>query len=738
MSALILKRLRQSELGWFRSVRDQKRESGKQRGLNIDATVLVQVFGNVPDDTLPLVAHYFNGEQMVEDRRPLRHQQKNWRLTGDAVRGRHFDDVRPDDILILLVEPREAAEGEPAWLVTWDHVSQSARATASLFEMCGRQLRGETSVLAEGSAAQHILRVARRRLRGFGAPATPHFTGDLHDEDWDQGLTWLLDRLDGSDLGALAESCSRDDVPQVLAILGDTFSAPGPVELAELVLRRFGPDLLADPKRRELIQQGASRKGGTAVAPERWHRGGEAAHAYVKALGLPTVFAGKEVERPKDFEDIGAFKTLGALHEYQEQLADGIRDVIAAGTWEKRRAIAWLPTGTGKTRVMVETLLMECLLDAPRNAILWIADRDELCEQAVETFRHVWMVRGEASRTVKRGVVPTLRVVRLWGSRDWQDLPDWPTVVVASVQTLAQRLEKELWRELLAILGERAAAVVFDEAHHLVAPSWGRVVEALGLSRTYNYLERNQTTAPPLFGLTATPARNSKDETEELSRRFRGRLLEPAPEWQSMAKFQKEGFLSYLKFEDIKTGYVLSLTEEETRLLSLWQQIPKSALKRAGTDAARTAEIVRDLETRLETLRSVLVFACSVEHAHTIADVLEHRGWQAAALDGTTSRAVRWQTIQRFRRGELQVLVNFDLLATGFDAPNVDAVAIARPVASKVLYAQMIGRGLRGPKNGGTSTCLLLDYRDDLRDLPDLEGLRVSFRDEYLKWAGVD
>lgn len=738
MPALLLKRLRQTDLGWFKSVRDQKRETGKQRGLNIDVSVLVKVFGQLPEDALPLVTRYFNGEGMIEDRRPLRHQQKNWRLTGDAVRGRHFDDVQPDDIVLLLVEPRETAAGEPAWLATWDHVSQRARTTASLYELCGRSLRGRSSVLVEDATAEHILRIARRRLRSFGAPATPHFTGDLQDLDWDRGLAWLMDRLTEAELRTLSESCAANDVPEVLALLGDTFTAPGPVELAELVLRRFGPDLLADPKRRALIAQAATRKGGAAEAPERWHRGGEAAHAFVHAIGLPPVFAGQEVERPQDFEDIGAFKTLGPLHAYQEQLADGIREVLAAGTWEKRRAIAWLPTGTGKTRVMVETLLMECVLDAPRNAILWIADRDELCEQAVETFRHVWMVRGEASRSVKRGVVPTLRVVRLWGSRHWQDLPDWPTVVVASVQTLAQRLEKESWRELLAILGERAAAVVFDEAHHLVAPSWGRVVEALGLSRTYNYLERNQTTAPPLFGLTATPARNSSDETEELSRRFRGRLLEPAPEWQSFARFQRDGFLSYLKFEDIKTGYTLDLTDEETKQLSLWQQIPKSALKRAGTDAARTAKIIRDVEGRLEHLRSVLVFACSVEHAHTIADVLERRGWQAAALDGTTSRAVRWQTIQRFRRGELQVLVNYDLLATGFDAPNVDAVAIARPVASRVLYAQMIGRGLRGPMNGGTRTCVLLDYRDELRNLPDLEGLRISFRDEYLRWAGSD
>lgn len=735
---LILKRLRQSELGWFRAVREQNRETGRQRGLNIDASVLAQIFGQLPEDALPLCTRYFDGERIVEDLRPLRHQQKNWRLTGDAVKGRHFETVRPDDIVLLLVQPREATTGEPAWLVIWDIVSQSDGLTASLFEMCRRQLGGASSVLVEHSRTEHILRIARRRLRSFGASTTPHFTGDLHDEDWDNALSWLTTHLTHEELTALAEGCAADDVPEVLAILGDQSTNLGSIELAEVILRRFGAGLLASVERREAFSIAAARKGIVATPPGRWHSGGEAAHAFVKALGLPAFFAGQEVERPRDFEDIGTFNELGPLHEYQDQIAVGIREVISAGTWEKRRAIAWLPTGTGKTRVMVETLLMACVLDPPRNCIVWIADRDELCEQAIESFRHVWMIRGQQSASVRHGVVPTLRVVRLWDGREWQDPPDWPTIIVASVQTLAQRLEKESWQELLAILGERAAAVVFDEAHHLVAPSWSRVVEALGLSRNQNYLGRNQTTAPPLFGLTATPARNSFDETEQLSRKFRGRLLEPSEEWQSFTRFQKEGFLSHLKVEDIPTGYAMELTESETRQLSLWQQIPASALKRAGTDAHRTAAIIRDLESRLGQLRSVLVFACSVAHAHTIADVLERRGWQAAALDGTTSRAVRWQTIQRFRRGELQILVNYDLLATGFDAPNVDAVALARPVGSKVLYAQMIGRGLRGPKNGGTERCLLLDYRDDLTQAPDLEAMRLSFRSDYLRWADFD
>jgi superfamily II DNA or RNA helicase len=60
------------------------------------------------------------------------------------------------------------------------------------------------------------------------------------------------------------------------------------------------------------------------------------------------------------------------------------------------------------------------------------------------------------------------------------------------------------------------------------------------------------------------------------------------------------------------------------------------------------------------------------------------------------------------------VLCNYGVLTTGFDAPRVRAVVIGRPTASRVLYEQMIGRGMRGPRFGGTDECLVIDLDDNL------------------------
>jgi superfamily II DNA or RNA helicase len=61
------------------------------------------------------------------------------------------------------------------------------------------------------------------------------------------------------------------------------------------------------------------------------------------------------------------------------------------------------------------------------------------------------------------------------------------------------------------------------------------------------------------------------------------------------------------------------------------------------------------------------------------------------------------------------VLCNCEVLATGFDAPRVTHVVMARPTVGQVMYEQMIGRGLRGKRFGGTKVCQILDCVDDYR-----------------------
>jgi superfamily II DNA or RNA helicase len=72
------------------------------------------------------------------------------------------------------------------------------------------------------------------------------------------------------------------------------------------------------------------------------------------------------------------------------------------------------------------------------------------------------------------------------------------------------------------------------------------------------------------------------------------------------------------------------------------------------------------------------------------------------------------------------------VLTTGFDAPKVTHVVMARPTVSQVLYEQMVGRGLRGARFGGTSECVIVDLEDNYRaDRPTL-GYQ-AFRELWLR-----
>ena len=106
----------------------------------------------------------------------------------------------------------------------------------------------------------------------------------------------------------------------------------------------------------------------------------------------------------------------------------------------------------------------------------------------------------------------------------------------------------------------------------------------------------------------------------------------------------------------------------------------------------------------------VLVFAATVAQAQLLSAILVARDVRSEVVTGTTSARVRDRAIRTFKSDNevSMVLVNFGVLTTGFDAPEASAAVIARPTKSLVLYSQMVGRAIRGPKAGGTEACEIL------------------------------
>ncbi len=160
---LVAKRVRQSELGWFEACRRAGRETGRQRALNIDADIITKLFRPGPTiDLIEVGERWWNGERIVEGERPIRLQQKNWRLAGSVVEGERFEVVEPDDIVLLHFE-REAGTG--VWSLTWDLLSQNDSKTASIFQTASAALGEESCVLVPEDVRMRLLLAARRKLQ---------------------------------------------------------------------------------------------------------------------------------------------------------------------------------------------------------------------------------------------------------------------------------------------------------------------------------------------------------------------------------------------------------------------------------------------------------------------------------------------------------------------------------------------------------------------------------------------
>lgn len=491
----------------------------------------------------------------------------------------------------------------------------------------------------------------------------------------------------------------------------------GAQELAEFLVDLYGTDLLAQSEVREQLclardretllalaeaagveASGSRRTVARRIAQRKWYAGRHWARYFAASFGFPLAFAG-EIPSPPDppFEDVEALAPLPELWDYQQRLCKQVLEVLQAPPG-RNRGIVSLPTGAGKTRTVVEALvqaLVEGRLHRP--SILWIAHSEELCEQAFHTFRKVWLYRGRPGNP--------LRLYRVWGGRDLPPVGDGG-VLIASIQKLyeATRHHDQELDDWASALG----AVVIDEAHHAIADSYTTVLEKLGLRSG-----RRETSSIPLIGLTATPYR-SASQTPSLARRFHSNLLVPfPPDVNPVEELQRRGILSRLVHEVVETDADVSMTEAEVEHLKIFADFSESFIKRLGRDATRNRAILARIAS-LDRSWPVLFFACSTEHAHGMAVLLRRHGIRAAAVTSETSRSVRRSIVEDFRKGEIQVLCNYGIFTTGFDAPNVRVVVVARPTTSPVLYEQMIGRGMRGPKNGGTEECLIIDLSDNL------------------------
>ena len=414
------------------------------------------------------------------------------------------------------------------------------------------------------------------------------------------------------------------------------------------------------------------------------------------------------------------------LHDYQKHLKDKAIQILLNPNYTNRMLIH-MPTGSGKTKTAMELasdyLRCRSVLGGFDNSnfIIWLAHSKELCDQALETFTNTWRLRGDSQ----------IDIFRIYGDNDYPEdiLNSERAFVFIGFQKFNAMISSNnsLQKKIKAKLLDKVKLVIVDEAHKSLASTYEKSINLL----------TNSSAGTQLVGLTATPGRNSDEEDTDnnhLAYFFNSTKIGliddlgiPIPD--PINYLQEMGVLARIEREELMTDVQIELTERQIKDLKIYGDEKLGViLGNLSKNPARNKLIIDKVKILIENGESTLIFACNVEHCIILQTLLKASDIESGTILSTTSKNDREESIKMFKNNQLKVLINYGVLTTGFDAPNLDALIIARPTTSIVLYSQMVGRALRGELNGGHQINKLIDLRDNF-DL-GTESQMFGFYDE--------
>jgi len=345
------------------------------------------------------------------------------------------------------------------------------------------------------------------------------------------------------------------------------------------------------------------------------------------------------------------------------------------------------PTGSGKA-ILSAKIASDAVLQW-NGRVLVLAHVKELLEQNADKLRRL---------------APQLRVGLYSAGLKRRDT-DTP-VVVAGIQSVYQKACE---------LG-RFDIVIVDECHWIPPDGEGMYRQFLADARQVNPQIR-------LIGLTATPFRMKSGlicGPDQL-------LTEICYEI-GIRELIRDGFLSPL----ISRAGTLKadLSQVSVRGGEFVTDEVEAAMDQDELVRAACREIVEATADR----RACLIFASGIHHGQHICRVLaDEHGIECGFVTGETSCADRAELLARFQgvpqatlfaKPPLKYLCNVSVLTTGFDAPQVDCVALLRPTMSPGLYVQILGRGFRLAP--GKTNCLILDFGGNILRHGPVDQIRLT------------
>jgi ATP-dependent helicase IRC3 len=336
-----------------------------------------------------------------------------------------------------------------------------------------------------------------------------------------------------------------------------------------------------------------------------------------------------------------------------------------------------MATGTGKT-VVAAKLIPEMASRLPNRQTFMLSHTDELVRQNAAKLQAV-------NSNLKVGI-----------EMAGQNADANSDVISGSVATLGRAGSKRLDKFNRGMVG----TIVVDEAHHSITDAYQRVLNWSGLL--------SPTTSGLLVGITATPARADGVTLEG--------TYEKISYVYGIRQAISDGWLCRIRGFRVTTDTTIDVSKSAGDFV-------KSELALAVNTDERNKRVV-DGWIKLGGQRKTIAFTVDIEHAVKLAEEFKSRGISAEAVWGDDPE--RAAKLERHRNGDIAVLCNCSVLTEGYDDPSIACVLLARPTASPVLFAQMVGRGTRLYE--GKVDLLVIDVVDatvshSVVTLPTLMGL---------------
>lgn len=405
---------------------------------------------------------------------------------------------------------------------------------------------------------------------------------------------------------------------------------------------------------------------------------------------------------------------------YEHQI-NAIKELDLINKNEQFRTLLVLPTGAGKTLTAVNWLLKN-VVDKGRK-ILWIAHRHLLLEQAAETFKS-----NAYSGEMINQTVFNYRLIS--GVHDKPvNIKKDDSIIIAGKDSIVRSLDSlDKW------IKNEDVYLIIDEAHHAVAKSYKKIID---------YVDAHAKSVK-LLGLTATPFRTSEDEKGALKKIFTDDIVYKV----DLQELIDKGILAYPCYDECETnvGFSENLGLQAIKSIENLDKLPESIIKDIAGHSERNALIVKKYLDNYEKYGQTIVFTVGIDHAIALNKLFNEKGKKLGIKSEYVVSTIRDEAtgisvsnkeneakIEKYRNGEIQVLINVNILTEGTDLPATHTVFLTRPTISSVLMTQMVGRALRGLKAGGTKEAYIVSFIDDWNNKIAWINPKTLIEEEYFE-----